>query len=281
MTKHVSHLPGFFAKAFISFTVAGTIAAISCAGHGQAQSPTTAPAQTAAPEFEAATIKPVKNPNPNRTHDRTEGRRFTAYSVTLRELIMMTYELDAQQITGGPAWVASDEYDVEAVAGEGVDIHEQGRAMMQKLLADRFQLQFHREQRTISVYALTVAKGGSKLTAAKVNDGQNFASCEHFGVCNFRSEPLSHFVKWLANAVLDRPVVDKTGITGTFDFSLKWTPDESQFSTSGLRAPAAGDNATAPPLFTAIEEQLGLKLEPEKMPAEVLVIDKVERPSEN
>jgi uncharacterized protein (TIGR03435 family) len=273
MTTRV-YLPKSFCASSVTILFLAALAmAVTLPALGQAAGPAT-------PEFEAATIKPVKNPNPNRTHDRAEGRRFSAYSVTLRELIMITYELDAQQITGGPAWVASDEYDVEAVAGEGVDIHEQGQAMLAKLLADRFQLKFHREQRTIPVYALTVAKGGSKLTAAKEGGMQN-AGCEHFGACSFRSEPLAHFVRWLANAVLDRPVVDKTGIAGTFDFTLKWTPDESQFSTSGLRAPAAGDNAMAPPLFTAIEEQLGLKLEPEKAPAEVLVIDHVERPTEN
>ena len=280
MTKRVSHLLGFFPRALISFTVAGTFAAISCAGLGQAQSPTTAPAQTAAPEFEVASIKPVKDPNPDRTRDREEGRRFSAYSVTLRELIMMAYRVDAREISGGPAWMATDEYDIEAVAGDGVQVNEHLGELLQKLLADRFQLTLHREQRTLSVYALTVAKGGSKLKATEA--GGRGASCEHLGVCSFRSVTLTHFVRWLAYVVLDRPVVDKTWMVGTFDFNLRWTPDESQFSAVGLRAPAAADNPNAPPpLFEAIEEQLGLKLEPEKMPAEVLVIDKVERPSEN
>jgi uncharacterized protein (TIGR03435 family) len=192
----------------------------------------------------------------------------------------MAYRVDAREIAGGPAWMETDEYDIEAVAGEGVQVNDQLQAMLQKLLADRFQLTLHREQRTLSVYALTVAKGGSKLKAAEA--GGRGASCEHMGVCSFRSVTLAHFVRWLAYVVLDRPVVDKTWMVGTFDFNLRWTPDESQFSAVGLRAPAAADNPNAPPpLFEAIEEQLGLKLEPEKMPAEVLVIDKVERPSEN
>ena len=276
MTNHVSHRFEFLGNLFLLLAATGTLAAIASAAPVQAQAPTA----TAAPEFEAASIKPVQTPNPNRTRDKEEGRRFSAYSVTLRDLIMMSYTVDAREIAGGPAWMATDEYDIEAVAGEGVQVNDQLQAMLQKLLADRFQLTLHREQRTLSVYALTVAKGGSTLKAAEA--GGRGASCEHLGVCNFRSEPLSHFVRWLAFAVLDRPVVDKTGITGTFDFSLRWTPDESQFSALGLRAPAAGDNANAPPpLFEAIEEQLGLKLEPEKIPAEVLVIDKVERPTPN
>jgi uncharacterized protein (TIGR03435 family) len=177
--------------------------------------------------------------------------------------------------------MATDEYDIEAVAGEGVQVNEHLGELLQKLLADRFQLKFHGEQRTLSAYTLTVAKGGSKLKAAETSEGHG-ASCQHPGMCTFRSEPLAQFTRWLSFVVLDRPVLDKTGITGEFDFTLHWTPDESQFSALGMRAPAAGDNANAPPpLFEAIEEQLGLKLESEKIPAEVLVIDKVERPSGN
>jgi uncharacterized protein (TIGR03435 family) len=248
---------------------------------GQAPAtPAVAPAQTVTPEFEVASIKPVKNPDPIRTRDREEGRRFSAYSVTLRELIMMAYKVDAREIAGGPAWMATDEYDIEAVAGEGVQVNEHLGEMLQKLLTDRFQLTLHREQRMIPAYALTVAKGGSKLKASEA--GGQGASCEHPGDCSFRSVTLAHFVRWLSFVVLDRPMVDKTGLTGTFDFDLKWTPDESQFSALGLHAPAAADNVNVPPpLFEAIEEQLGLRLEPEKMPAEVLVIDKVERPTEN
>ena len=176
--------------------------------------------------------------------------------------------------------MATDEYDVEAVAGDGVQVNEHLGELLQKLLADRFQLTFHREQQMMPVYALTVAKNGSKLKAAETSGGHG-ASCQHMGVCSFRSEPLAHFTRWLSFVVLDRPVVDKTGITGTFDFTLKWTPDETQFSALGLRAPSPEDNATAPPLFEALQEQLGLKLEPQKIPAEVLVIDHVERPSQN
>jgi len=281
MTMHDSHLFGFPGNDFISLTALGTFAVILCAANGKAQAPPAAPAQTAEPEFEVVSIKPVKDPDPSRTRDREDGPRISLIHVTPRELILWAYKLDARQISGGPAWMATDEYDIEALAaGEG-QLQAQGQIMLQKLLADRFQLTFHREQRTLPAYALTIAKGGSKLKTAEEGGGQG-ASCEHMGVCNFRKEPLSHFVMWLANVVLDRPVVDKTGIAGTFDFSLKWTPDESQFSALGLRAPAPADNSDAPtPLFEAIQEQLGLKLEPEKIPAEVLVIDHIERPSGN
>jgi uncharacterized protein (TIGR03435 family) len=237
---------------------------------------------TASPEFEAATIKPVKEPDPNRMNDREEGRRFTTHYTTLSDLILMAYTIDRQQVVGGPAWITKDEYDVDAVAGEDIHNGEKLQAMLQKLLADRFQLTFHREQREMSVYSLTVAKGGPKLKAADPNVPANGASCEHLGSCTYRGEPLEHFARWLGFVVLDKPVSDKTGLTGRYDFTLKWTPDETQFAGMDVHVPAPVDNPNAPPgLFTAIEEQLGLRLEVRKNPAEVLVIEHVERPTEN
>jgi uncharacterized protein (TIGR03435 family) len=101
-------------------------------------------------------------------------------------------------------------------------------------------------------------------------------------VCHFRGEPLAHFARWMGFVVLAKPVTDKTGVEGKFDFDLTWTPDESQFIAMGIHTPAATDNPSGPPeLFTAIQEQLGLKLEPQKTQAQVLVIDHVERPSQN
>jgi uncharacterized protein (TIGR03435 family) len=249
--------------------------------HAQQPAPAS-PAQAASPEFEVATIKPVKIPDPNNMHDRTEGRRLFARNTTVRDLIMMSYELDPAQIMGGPAWVASDEYDIDAEASEGVQLdNRREEEMLRKLLADRFQLAFHREQRTLSVYALTIAKDGPKLKVANP-DGIENSGCEHLGVCSFRKRTLSDFARFMQFVVLDRPVVDKTGIAGEFDFSLRWTLDESQFTRLGILPRPSADNPNAPPpLFDAIQEQLGLKLEPQRIPAEVLVIDHVERPSEN
>ena len=248
---------------------------------GQAPSPpAAAPAASAALEFEVATIKLVKEPNPGRLQDRTDGRRYTTRYTTLRDLIMMAYGLDPRQIVGGPAWVAEDEYDIDAVAADGVQAAGNWDVMLQKLLAGRFQLTSHREQREMSVYVLTVAKGGAKMKPADPAEAHG-SGCGRLGVCNFQNDPLEHFAKWL-QLVMDKPVVDKTGLAGAFDFTLTWTPDESQFTSMGIHVPPSADDPNAPPgLFTAIQEQLGLKLEPQKIPAEVLVIDHVERPSEN
>jgi uncharacterized protein (TIGR03435 family) len=153
--------------------------------------------------------------------------------------------------------------------------------MLKKLLADRFGLKFHYEQREMNVYVLVVAKGGPKLKAADPNGQQN-NGCRGLGVCFFNKEPLAGFSRFMGFVVLDKPVVDKTGLAAEFDFDLKWTPDETQFASMGIHVPPPVDNPNAPPgLFTAIQEQLGLRLEPQKIPAEVLVIDHVERPSEN
>jgi uncharacterized protein (TIGR03435 family) len=248
---------------------------------GQAQSPpAAAPAASVAPVIEAATIKPVKEPSPNNMHDRTEGRRLSMRYTSLRDLMMMAYEVDPRQILGGPAWVATDEYDIDLVVADGVQVNQCEEAVLAELMADRFQLKFHREQRVMAVYVLEVAKGGPKLKAADANSVEN-SGCEHLGVCNFHKRTLANFARFMQFVVTDKPVVDKTGVTGEFDFTLKWMPDESQFNGMGFRVPVPDGTAPLPGLFTAIQERLGLKLEPQKIPAEVLVIDHVERPSEN
>jgi uncharacterized protein (TIGR03435 family) len=283
MTNHVSHRLEFLGTFFLSLAAAGAFAVICCPAMVQSQATAASPTQSSSPVLEVAAIKPVKNPDPNNMRDHTEGRRLLARNTTVRDLIMIGYELDPQQIQGGPAWMATDEYDIDAEAVEGIQLNNEReeKTLIQELLADRFKLTFHHEQRALAVYLLVVAKGGAKLKLADRDEVEN-SGCEHLGACTFRKRTLTGFSRFMQFVVLDRPVVDKTGIAGEFDFSLNWTPDESQFSRMGIQPRPPADNAAAPPpLFEAIQEQLGLKLEPEKMPAEVLVIDKVERPSEN
>lgn len=233
-----------------------------------------------APVFEAATIKPVKEPNPGRMQDRSDGRRYTTRYTTLRDLVMMAYGLDPRQVVGGPDWIARDEYDVDAVAADGMPAAGNWEPMLRKLLADRFHLTFHYQQREISVYALTVARGGPKLKLADPAEAHG-SGCTHMGDCHFQNDRIQHFAYWL-QLVMDRPVVDKTGLAGNFDFNLTWTPDESQFGSMGIRVPQAADNPNGPPgLFTALQDELGLKLEPQKTQAQVMVIDTAERPTED
>ena len=245
--------------------------------------PPTAMAADAPAVFEVATIKPSIPDRPGKLFT-VRGRQVMTINTTLNDLITFAYGLHARQIAGGPAWMESDKYDVTGQPeGQGQPNQQQLRAMVQKLLADRFKLAFHRDTRELSVYAIVVGTGGPKLTKNDSNpNGLPSLLFRGLGVLPAMNASLGDLAGVMQTAVLDRPVVDKTGLQGRYDFTLTWTPDESQFVNMGVRVPAPTGDPSAPPgLFTAFQEQLGLKLEPTKAPAEVFVIDRVEKPSEN
>jgi uncharacterized protein (TIGR03435 family) len=241
-------------------------------------------AANANPVFEVATIKPSKPDTPGKAF-MVRGRQFTTVNTTLSDLITFTYGVHARQVVNGPAWIETEKFDLTAKPdGEGQPSQEQWKKMFEKLLADRFKLTFHRDKKELSVYAIVVAKGGSKLTKSE-GDPNGLPGLFFRGLGNLpaRNANMADFAGVLQSAVLDRPVVDQTGILGRYDFTLLWTPDEFQFGGLGARPPAPpADNVAAPPdLFTAFQQQLGLKLESTKASAEVLVVDRVEKPSEN
>ena len=245
--------------------------------------PPTPMAANADPAFEVATIKP-SNPDAPGKGFTVRGRQFATFNTTLNDLITFAYGLHAKQIEGGPDWLGKDKYDITAKPdGEGQPNDKQWRVMLQKLLADRFQLKFNRQKKDLPVYAIVIAKSGSKLTKSEGDpNGLPGLFFRGLGDLPARNANMADFAGLLQGAVLDRPVVDQTGLSGRFDFTLKWTPDESQFTGMGVHVPAATDNPDAPPdLFTAIQEQLGLKLESTKAPVDVLVIDNVQKPSSN
>jgi bla regulator protein blaR1 len=180
--------------------------------------------------------------------------------------------------------MGTDKFDLAAQPdGEGQPNDKQWKTMIQKLLTDRFQLAFHREKKELSVYAITVGKTGPKLTKSEGDpNGLPGLFFRGLGVLPARNATMADFAGVMQAAVLDRPVIDHTGLAGRYDFTLTWTPDEFQFGGLGMKPPtASNDSATAPDLFTAMQQQLGLKLEATKAPAEILVIDRVEKPSEN
>lgn len=237
----------------------------------------------ASPVFEVATIKPSK-PEEQGKAFAVRGRQLSTINTSLSDLITFAYGLHARQITGGPAWIESEKYDLTAKPdGEGQPNEKQWKIMVQKLLADRFKLAFHRDKKELSVYAIVVGKTGPKLTKSEGDpNGLPGLFFRGLGVLPARNATMADFAGVMQGAVLDRPVVDQTGLPGRYDFTLTWTPDEFQFGGLGARVPPRTDNAAAPPdLFTAIQEQLGLKLVSTKAPAEVLVVDHVEKPSEN
>jgi uncharacterized protein (TIGR03435 family) len=235
--------------------------------------------------FAVATIKPSKPGAPGKAITMRGPREFVTINTSLNDLITFAYGIHVRQIAGAPAWLESDLFDIVAQPeAEGLPNRKQLEGMLQKLLTDRFKLTFHREKKELSVYAITVAKAGSKLTKSEGDpNGLPGLGFGGLGRMIARNANMSDFAGLLQSAVLDRPVVDQTGLSGRFDFTLNWTPDEFQFRNfgAGLPAPPADKPDAPPDLYTAIQQQIGLKLEAAKAQVEVLAIDKVEKPSEN
>src|SRR5579872_1572706 len=332
MTQRVAHRLDFGKKLLLA--VAGMVAlaapivfGLLNAPPGRAQSQ---PASSAPlPSFEVASVKPNKSGGRGAGLQMAPGR-FTAKNIPLKMLIGFAYDVRDFQISGGPGWLSSEKYDIEAkpegLTGDPTKLseeqrqhqEEQLRLMVQSLLADRFKLTVRHETKELPVYALVVAKNGPKLQVAqetpptpdpppspepsqppgsKALGGRGISKA--LGGRGMMMRP-GHFegrsaaVSFLAHALsrqLGRTVLDKTGLKGVYDFTLDWTPDESQgrmfmgpkdanLGAGGPPAPPPPD-ASGPSIFTAIQEQLGLKLESTKGPVEILVIDHVEQPTEN
>ena len=263
--------------------------AVAVTGRGQATPPLS---------FEVATVKPLDPSNPHPPSVTISGDRFSATGMSLRELIKIAYDLNYgadQQVSGGPPWASSARFDIEAsedpALGEKLqqlssdERGKQLREMLRGLLADRFKLQIHHESAELSVYELVTVRSGSKLMPSG-----NHAAPDQVSSTKPRS-----WIRFAGKGVLEgndadaatlvtalsmqpeiggRLVVDRTGLTGKYDFTLKWTPDMGQ----GADPPAAD---AGPTLFTALQDELGLKLQPTKAPVDVIVIDHVELPSEN
>jgi uncharacterized protein (TIGR03435 family) len=232
------------------------------------------------PSFEVATVKPA-NPDEKGMGFRVNGRRFSTINTTLTEILQFAYGVQGKQVVGGPAWMEADKWDIDAKPeGTGQPSDAQWKSMLQKLVAERFQLKFHHDKKELAVYALQVGKTGPKLTKSEGNaaglPGLFFTGA---GVLNVTNATMLDFADLMQEAVLDRPVLDQTGLKDRYDFQLKWTPDESQFGGRFRSLPPL-DNP-APGLYTAIQEQIGLRLEPTRAPADVLVIDHVEKPTAN
>ncbi len=235
------------------------------------------------PVFEVATIKPSQPGTPGKGFG-VRGRHFSTKNTSVSDIITFAYGVHARQITGGPVWLETDKYDLDAQPdGEGQPNDKQWKTMVQKLLADRYKLTFHRDKKELSVYAIVVGKTGPKLTKSDGDpNGLPALFFRRLGMLPARNATMADFAGLMQAAVLDRPVVDQTGLPGRYDFTLTWTPDEFQFGGLRADAPPPPANTDAPPdLFTAMQQQLGLKFDSVKAPAEVLVIDHVEKPSEN
>jgi uncharacterized protein (TIGR03435 family) len=237
------------------------------------------------PSFEVATIKPSnpETPGTSMLVGRGGGNLFTTTNTTLTDLITFAYGIHARQVTGGPAWLESEKYDITGKPDQpGVPNVTQLRTMVRKLLVERFQLTFHHDKKELSVYAITVAKTGPKLSKTQATGNLPGFGGRGRGSIAVQNSTMAEFAEFLQGRIVDRPVVDQTGLTERYDFPLKWTPDGSQAATPEPNAPPASGNPDDPPdLFAAFPQQLGLKLESTKAPVDVLVIDRVQKPSEN
>jgi uncharacterized protein (TIGR03435 family) len=231
------------------------------------------------PAFEVASIHLHQGAVRNIGRSSSGGPEMTFVANTMRDLIMAAYDLRAYQIDGANGWMTSetDRYDIATRApGDSKPSEEQIRGMLQTLLAERFGFKFHRDTREMAVYSLVIAKSGAKLKENNVRGRNVGVSVSVDGPeteMKFMTATMQVLVRQLTSIPgVDRPVLDKTGLTGTYDFQLKTVLDPATRVVTG----PSGES-----IFTTVEEQLGLQLEPQKAPIEVLVIDHVERPSEN
>jgi len=246
----------------------------------------------ALPQFEAASIKPsVPGTLRGSTFEFLSGGGLRIINGTLRAILETAYEVREFQTLGGPGWVGSERYDILANSaaaprgGTGGEDIKTTRLRLQALLAERFKLQVHRETRELPEYALEVAKGGPKLAdgdAPGVSDNTPTGIQRSCGQMIGTKTTMANLSLMLSRQ-LDRPVLDRTGLTGKYSFRFEWTPDAGRCSVpaDGAARESAPPPSSAPSIFTALQETLGLRLESIKGPVDSLVIDHAEKPSEN
>jgi uncharacterized protein (TIGR03435 family) len=262
--------------------------------------------------FEVASIKRTKSVSEGVLIRFMPGGRFVANGVTAKLLLLEAYGIKESQISGGPSWFDSERFEIEARSSEveaakisklsPKQRNDEFQQMLRALLAERFMLTLHHATKELPVYVLTIAKNGPKFQESTYRPPEDQPdSPQPFGKAGRRPQgvwitgrgrltatnaDLPMFANTLARVVLREMVFDKTGLSGKYDFNLEWTPDGSEELgvRTGPEAPTggiAGSTSSGPSLFTAIHEQLGLRLESQKAPVDVLVIDHLDRPSEN
>jgi uncharacterized protein (TIGR03435 family) len=237
------------------------------------------------PSFEVATIKPTDPAHPGR-YFRVAGLVYYAHDVSLADLIDLSYGVHPSQIIDAPGWVRNEKFDmVGTQPGEDEPGGAQWLAMIRNLLADRFALKLRHEQRDLASYVLTVDKSGPKnltpSTSTNPNPSLEFNLAPNGIVLPARNAALGQFCQMMQQVVLDRPVIDHTGLSGRFDFQLVFLPNESQFDGHPPVTASQITGEPAPDLFEAVRAQLGLKLEAAKVPTSVLILEHAERPTAN
>jgi uncharacterized protein (TIGR03435 family) len=236
-----------------------------------------------AQSFEVASIKrsaPQSGDHQFTGFQTPGGGRLNTLNTPLRMLVTFAYNVKDFQLSGGPGWASSETYDITAKAADNANM-AQLRAMLQTLLKERFKLAVRHETKEAPIYQLVVAKGGSKLTE-DTTSAKLAVMMTGRGKVTVQKAPITAFLPMLGT-LTGRPVVDKTGLPSAYAFDLNWTPDpgEGGFPQRPGAQDIAPADANGPSLFTALQEQLGLRLESAKAPVESVVIESAEKPSEN
>ena len=212
--------------------------------------------QAPVPQFDVAAIRPSHTPADSGSGIYTGHGKVRAENVTLKRCIIGAYGVGPNQVFGGPDWLDSDRFEIDAKIDRGINDSRVLDQMLQALLADRFKLIMHRENRTITAYVLDLAKNGPKLEKAEGGESNTNASTSDRGVTLVgRNMGLDAFAERLAR-FLDLPVINRTGLKGAFNFKLEWVPEKLKW-------------ADGPSIFAALAEQLGLRLRSQKTPIEV------------
>ncbi len=217
------------------------------------------------PRFEVASVKPSASTSPNSGGVATRHGRLTVDNETLKRCITSAYGVGPNQVVGGPNWLSEDRFDIVAITGQPAKDDSEMMAMLRTLLADRFKLAVHRETRNVPAYLLEIAKSGPKL---EKGDGGAASTANNRGRIVAKNSSMDHFAEVLSRQ-MDMPVLNRTGLDGVFNLTLEWNPRITDPIAEG------------PSVFTAVQEQLGLRLRAQKGPVEMIVVERAERPGEN
>jgi bla regulator protein blaR1 len=265
----MSHLPVLRRLTFL-------VGALILAGQSPAQSANT---------FDVASIKVNRSGERGFSTGGMNGGRYQARNIPAKILVAQAFGVRESQIVNAPGWMDSERYDIVAKANPDLSGSGELKILLQSMLADRFRLSFHRETKEVPGYSLVIAKSGYKIKRNSGSDTPDLKSSSNRAGAKISATrmPISELSKQLEGE-LDGPVADRTGLTGTFDFQLEWThePNGGDASSSLLTVVREQLGLKYPSIFTAVQEQLGLKLDStRKVPIEVVVIDKIEKASEN
>jgi uncharacterized protein (TIGR03435 family) len=247
----------------------------------QAQQSASAASDT--PKFRVALIKPADSVSRGWLYE-MPGREYRASNTSAKNLIEWAYSVHSSQIIGLPDFAGAERFNIVGIPDvEGLPSWEQWNAMVMNLLTDRWQLRFHREQKELPVYAIQIGEGGPKLTKSAADPARPWSLGSRGGNLPAHNASMAEFASWLQRAALDRPVLDQTGLEGKWDFLLTWIRKgkDSANPAAALGLVSESNADTPSDLFTALQNQLGLKLTPTKAIVDLIIVDHVEKPTAN